>query len=183
MLAGLNSKLTATDAELIKKRGELELLNKQLELAKKVVSELDVLVRNKEQARSRVREQAEGVREEAGRGHAFGRRPVEDAGPDRSARKGPEGRADAAGRGERHHRRPSRDQGEARGQDRQAPGRKREQVRRHRHDRQERGLPRGHVREHGAAGGAGPGPEQVADGPRHDLQGDANRCRTWRSSR
>src|SRR5206468_871711 len=52
MLAGLNSKLTATDAELIKKRGELELLNKQLELAKKVVSELDVLVRNKEQARS-----------------------------------------------------------------------------------------------------------------------------------
>jgi len=52
MLAGLDSKLTATDAELIKKRGELELLNKQLELAKKVVSELDVLVRNKELARS-----------------------------------------------------------------------------------------------------------------------------------
>jgi von Willebrand factor type A domain len=52
MLAGLNSKLTASDEELIKKRGELELLNKQLELAKKVVSELDVLVRNKEQARS-----------------------------------------------------------------------------------------------------------------------------------
>jgi predicted nucleic acid-binding Zn-ribbon protein len=51
-MAGLNSKLTATDAELIKKRGELELINKQLELAKKVVSELDVLVRNKEQARS-----------------------------------------------------------------------------------------------------------------------------------
>jgi len=52
MLAGLNSKLTASDEELVKKRGELELLNKQLELAKKVVSELDVLVRNKELARS-----------------------------------------------------------------------------------------------------------------------------------
>src|SRR5262249_56089332 len=52
MLAGLNSKLTASDEELIKKRGELELINKQLELAKKVVSELDVLVRNKELARS-----------------------------------------------------------------------------------------------------------------------------------
>jgi predicted nucleic acid-binding Zn-ribbon protein len=52
MTAGLNSKLTASDAELIKKRGELEQLNKQLELAKKVVSELDVLVRKKERART-----------------------------------------------------------------------------------------------------------------------------------
>lgn len=50
--AGLNSQLTASDAELVKKRGELELLNKQLEMAKKVVSELDVLVRSKEQART-----------------------------------------------------------------------------------------------------------------------------------
>src|SRR5262245_6852201 len=51
-MAGLNSKLTASDTELAKKRGELELINKQLELAKKVVTELDVLVRNKEQART-----------------------------------------------------------------------------------------------------------------------------------
>jgi hypothetical protein len=51
-MAGLNSKLSATDAELIKKRGEMELLNKQLELAKKVVSELDVLSRTREQARA-----------------------------------------------------------------------------------------------------------------------------------
>jgi predicted nucleic acid-binding Zn-ribbon protein len=52
MTAGLNSKLTASDAELVKKRGELELLNRQLELAKKVVSQLDALVRTKEQART-----------------------------------------------------------------------------------------------------------------------------------
>jgi predicted nucleic acid-binding Zn-ribbon protein len=51
-MAGLNSKLTASDADLARKRGELELLNKQLELAKKVVTELDVMVRNKEQART-----------------------------------------------------------------------------------------------------------------------------------
>src|SRR5215218_3272140 len=51
-MAGLDSRLTATDEELVKKRGEMELLNKQLELAKKVVTELDVLVRSKEQART-----------------------------------------------------------------------------------------------------------------------------------
>ena len=52
MLAGSSFKLTASDAELIKKRGELETLNQQLALARKQTSELDVLVRNKEKARS-----------------------------------------------------------------------------------------------------------------------------------
>ena len=52
MAAGTTAKLTATDAELIKRRGELEALNQQLELAKKQVSDLEVLVRNKEKARS-----------------------------------------------------------------------------------------------------------------------------------
>ena len=37
-LVGLGSKLTASDAELIKKRGEMEALNQQLELAKKHLS-------------------------------------------------------------------------------------------------------------------------------------------------
>jgi von Willebrand factor type A domain len=50
-LVGLNSKLTTSDAELIKKRGELENLNKQLELAKKLVTDLDVLARAREDAR------------------------------------------------------------------------------------------------------------------------------------
>jgi hypothetical protein len=51
-LAGSTSKLDATDAELVKKRGELEDLTKQLELAKKQVTDLEVLVRNKEKSRS-----------------------------------------------------------------------------------------------------------------------------------
>ncbi|HEX3147601.1 MAG TPA: VWA domain-containing protein [Gemmataceae bacterium] len=52
MLAGVDSKLTASDAELVKKRGELENLTQQLELAKKQKLDLDMLVRNKEKARS-----------------------------------------------------------------------------------------------------------------------------------
>jgi hypothetical protein len=52
MIAGANSKLDASDAELIKKRGELEELNKQLELAKKQVTDGDLLVRAKEKARN-----------------------------------------------------------------------------------------------------------------------------------
>ena len=52
MLAGVHSKLSATDAELVKKRGELEDLTKQLELAKKQVTDLEVLVRTKEKSRS-----------------------------------------------------------------------------------------------------------------------------------
>ena len=50
-LKGLTSKLTASDAEMAKKRGELEDLTKQLELARKQSADLDVLVRNKEKAR------------------------------------------------------------------------------------------------------------------------------------
>jgi von Willebrand factor type A domain len=52
MLAGVDSKLTATDAELIKKRGELENLTQQLEMAKKQKIDLDLLARNKEKARA-----------------------------------------------------------------------------------------------------------------------------------
>jgi len=48
----LNKTVTATDAELIKKRGELENLTKQLELAKKQQVEMELLVRLKEKARS-----------------------------------------------------------------------------------------------------------------------------------
>src|SRR5262249_2169981 len=51
-IKGLTNKLTATDAELVKKRGEMSDLNQQLELAKKLVNDLDVLVRNKEKART-----------------------------------------------------------------------------------------------------------------------------------
>jgi predicted nucleic acid-binding Zn-ribbon protein len=51
-MKGLTNKLTATDAELVKKRGELSDLTQQLELAKKLVNDLDVLVRNKEKART-----------------------------------------------------------------------------------------------------------------------------------
>jgi len=50
-LKGMTNKFTAVDAELIKKRGEMDDLIKQLELARKLVTELDVLVRNKEKAR------------------------------------------------------------------------------------------------------------------------------------
>ncbi len=52
MLAGSNTKLTASDAELIKRRGELDTLGQQLELAKKRVTDLDLLVRAKERART-----------------------------------------------------------------------------------------------------------------------------------
>jgi len=51
-LVGLGSKLTASDAELIKKRGEMEALNQLLELAKKQKIDLDMLVRAKEKARA-----------------------------------------------------------------------------------------------------------------------------------
>ena len=43
--------MTTSDAELIKKRGEMEALNAQLELAKKQKTEIDALVREKEKAR------------------------------------------------------------------------------------------------------------------------------------
>jgi hypothetical protein len=52
MVAGAGSKLNASEAELIKKRGELEELTKQLELAKKQVTDMDLLVRAKERARN-----------------------------------------------------------------------------------------------------------------------------------
>jgi von Willebrand factor type A domain len=51
-LKGLNSKLSASDVELAKKRGELEAINKQLELAKKSTADLEMLVREKDKARS-----------------------------------------------------------------------------------------------------------------------------------
>lgn len=50
----LNKDLSSSDAELIKKRGELENLNKQLELAKKLQVEMEMLVRLKEKARSEI---------------------------------------------------------------------------------------------------------------------------------
>ena len=51
-LKGLNSKLTATDAELAKKRGEMEAVSRRLEDAKKQASELETLVRAKEKLRT-----------------------------------------------------------------------------------------------------------------------------------
>ncbi len=51
-LAGTDAKLTASDAELIKKRGDLENLTQALELAKKQKKDLELLVRIKEKARS-----------------------------------------------------------------------------------------------------------------------------------
>jgi hypothetical protein len=51
-LAGTDAKLTASDAELIKKRGELENLMAALELAKKQQRDLELLVRVKEKARA-----------------------------------------------------------------------------------------------------------------------------------
>lgn len=51
-LSGLNSKLTANDVELAKKKAEMEMVNKKLELAKKQVTDLDVLVRNQEKSRA-----------------------------------------------------------------------------------------------------------------------------------
>jgi chromosome segregation ATPase len=50
-LAGTDAKLTASDAELIKKRGELENLTQSLELSKKQQRDLEMLVRVKEKAR------------------------------------------------------------------------------------------------------------------------------------
>ena len=144
-----NSKLTATDAELIKKRGELEDLTQQLELAKKQKIRAGPARPQQGEGPDGLREQAQGVREEARRGDAFGRRHEQDAGAHRSARKGRQGRADQARRGQRHDHRPARHEGQARGQGQQAADREREQVRRHRHDRQERRLPGRHVREHG----------------------------------
>jgi hypothetical protein len=48
----LGKTVAATDAELIKKRGELEALNQKLELAKKQTSDLELLVRDKDKART-----------------------------------------------------------------------------------------------------------------------------------
>jgi hypothetical protein len=48
----LGKTVAATDAELIKKRGELEALNQKLELAKKQSSDLELLVRDKEKVRT-----------------------------------------------------------------------------------------------------------------------------------
>ncbi len=51
-LKGMTNKLSMTDTELVKKRADLADLAKQLELAKKLMNDLDVLVRNKEKART-----------------------------------------------------------------------------------------------------------------------------------
>jgi hypothetical protein len=50
-LVGTDAKLTASDAELIKKRGELDNMTQALELAKKQQRDLELLVRVKEKAR------------------------------------------------------------------------------------------------------------------------------------